>query len=69
MIIKNSFLKFITEKIQVQSCSSNPCQHNTICFSISNGKYACDCTTNYGGTHCELGKCLKKILLISVPKR
>ena len=36
----------------MDTCSSNPCQHDQGCSNFRSS-YRCDCSTHFTGTHCE----------------
>lgn len=40
-------------EIQINYCTSNPCQNNAGCTPLLN-RYVCSCPLGYSGTNCEL---------------
>ena len=43
--------------VDINECSSSPCQNGAVCTDAVNS-YTCACAAGYTGTHCETGECM-----------
>ena len=41
--------------LEINECSSNPCQHGGICIDLING-FRCSCSLGFGGPTCREGE-------------
>ena len=54
---------FFLQKLDIDECSSQPCQNNGICEDRENS-YSCDCDLGYTGLDCETGNERALIILL-----
>lgn len=49
-------LIYCIQKLDFDSCSSNPCRYNGNCTNIGPNAYNCTCEPGFTSTNCETGR-------------
>ena len=50
--------------VDVNECSSDPCQNGANCSTPAINVFSCQCEAGYTGELCETGKCARQFLLL-----
>ena len=56
---------FLSLHLEINPCSSSPCDNGGNCVNTLDGSYTCFCETQWTGSNCESGNCLLVIVRVS----